>query len=47
VKVILTSGAPRPAAVACELFEAGPVMRKPYELGEVARRIGQFVARSS
>ncbi len=47
VKVILTSGAPRPAAVACELFETGPVMRKPYELGEVARRTGQFVARTS
>ena len=47
VKVILTRARRDRLRVAGELFEAGPVLRKPYEVGEVARRIGQCVARSS
>jgi CheY-like chemotaxis protein len=44
VKVILTSGAPRTVRAAGELCDAGPLMRKPYELGELARRIRKLVA---
>lgn len=44
VKVILTSGAPRTVGAAEEFCDAGPLMRKPYELGELARRIRKLVA---
>jgi len=44
MRVILTSGAPRTVGVAGAVCDAGPLMRKPYELGELARRIRELVA---
>jgi CheY-like chemotaxis protein len=44
MKVILTSGAPQTVGVAGELCDAGPLMRKPYKLGELAHRIRKLVA---
>jgi DNA-binding response OmpR family regulator len=45
IKVLLTSGANRTANVAGELCGQGPVMAKPYDHAELARRIRSLVPR--
>ena len=44
INVILTSGATRAADDAADLCDDGPLMQKPYDSGEVARRICQLLA---
>ena len=45
IKVILTSGAQRTAKAAGELCEAGPMLAKPYDHADLARRIRSLLAR--
>jgi CheY-like chemotaxis protein len=45
VHVILTSGATKASREAADLYEDGPVMGKPYDHGEVERRIRALLAR--
>jgi CheY-like chemotaxis protein len=44
VKIILTSGVKRAAAVAADLCKDGPLMEKPYSSAEVERRIRMLLA---
>jgi CheY-like chemotaxis protein len=44
VEVILTSGAASAADRAADLCEEGPLLQKPYDSGEVDRRIKQLLA---
>jgi DNA-binding response OmpR family regulator len=45
VKVILTAGSERTANAAGDLCENGPVLAKPYDHAELARRIRSLTAR--
>lgn len=45
VHVILTSGVARASDAAAELCDDGPLLEKPYEAGEVERRIKLLLAR--
>jgi CheY-like chemotaxis protein len=45
IKVILTSGAQRTAKAAGELCEDGPMLAKPYDHAELARRIRTLLGR--
>jgi DNA-binding response OmpR family regulator len=45
VKVVLTAGSERTASSAGELCEQGPILAKPYDHAELARRIRSLTAR--
>jgi CheY-like chemotaxis protein len=44
IKVILTSGIVKSAEIAVELCKDGPMMDKPYDLGQVVQRIRTLLA---
>jgi DNA-binding response OmpR family regulator len=44
LRIILTSGVPRQASEAGELFEHGPFLAKPYDHAELERRIRALLA---
>lgn len=47
VKVMLTSGGVKAAETASDLCENGPLLGKPYDVGEVVRRIRSTLARET